>query len=366
MSPQNKNEQFVILFDTQVVEGKGNPYLALLYEALASQDIEVGWITGKKIPFWRAALKRNALPDIIHFQWQNQLFLGETFFETLFLTSQLFLQLITLRWLGVKFVWTVHNLVNHRHRQVQWELFASRWLARCVDVLLVHCESIRLKVSQTFRVPSEKIDVIHHGHYLDWYPSGLSRECARDELSLPLDKRIFLYFGHIQKYKGVDFLIKQFKQLSNENACLVIAGRPAYPGCADELAALAADDERILLRFRYLSDEDLVNYLKACDIVTLPYRDILTSGSVILAASYARPIIAPKIGCIRELPSEATILYIPAGDDNGLVEALRIASSYSDDKLVTMGQSVQKYVEKNTWKQAAQKIQKICLKILEK
>jgi hypothetical protein len=66
------------------------------------------------------------------------------------------------------------------------------------------------------------------------------------------------------------------------------------------------------------------------------------------------------------LPSEATILYIPAGDDNGLVEALRIASSYSDDKLVTMGQSVQKYVEKNTWKQAAQKIQKICLKILEK
>ena len=44
----------------------------------------------------------------------------------------------------------------------------------------------------------------------------------------------------------------------------------------------------------------------------LPFRDILTSGSAILALSHGRPVIAPAIGCLPEtLPADAAILYDP-------------------------------------------------------
>ena len=65
--------------------------------------------------------------------------------------------------------------------------------------------------------------------------------------------------------------------------------------------------------------------MNAADVVVLPYREILTSGAIILAMSFGKPIIAPKIGCIPDyIDDNGGFLYNPL-DVQGLLEAMRKA-----------------------------------------
>lgn len=68
-----------------------------------------------------------------------------------------------------------------------------------------------------------------------------------------------------------------------------------------------------------IDDFVLKDYMKAADVMVLPYRDIINSGSAILGMSFGKAIIAPHLGCIPEiLKSEGGILYDP-NDKNGLL-----------------------------------------------
>ena len=42
-------------------------------------------------------------------------------------------------------------------------------------------------------------------------------------------------------------------------------------------------------------------YLPATDLVVLPYRDILNSGSAVLALSFDRPVLVPRRGSLGDL-----------------------------------------------------------------
>ncbi len=64
------------------------------------------------------------------------------------------------------------------------------------------------------------------------------------------------------------------------------------------------------LALETIPDDQMQVYLRAADAVVLPYRDVLSSGSAILAMTFGQPVIAPAIGCLPEsLGSEGTILY---------------------------------------------------------
>jgi len=113
----------------------------------------------------------------------------------------------------------------------------------------------------------------------------------------------------------------------------VVAGRAFNRAEADAVRDVAGDDERITLRLEFIPDEELPVLLGAADAVALPFRDILTSGSAILAMSYGRPVIAPSLGCLPEtLPADGNLLYDP-DDDGGLRWALWRALTTDLDQL---------------------------------
>ena len=107
---------------------------------------------------------------------------------------------------------------------------------------------------------------------------------------------------------------------------LVIAGRPVGTTIETDLRAAAAGDARISLHLRAIPDDEMQLYLRACDAMVLPFRDVLTSGSAILAMSFGRAVIAPRLGCLPEtLTDDAAILYDPTAPDalrNALTTAL--------------------------------------------
>ena len=67
-------------------------------------------------------------------------------------------------------------------------------------------------------------------------------------------------------------------------------------------------------------------FLRGADVMVLPYRDVLTSGSAILGMTFGLPIVAPRIGCLPETLEGCSILYDadqPDGLRAALEEALR-------------------------------------------
>ena len=110
------------------------------------------------------------------------------------------------------------------------------------------------------------------------------------------------------------------------DARLLICGKPLPARIGRELEERAAADPRIVLRLERIPEEELSRVLRAADVVVLPFRDILTSGSAILALSHGRPVVAPALGCLPEtLPADATFLYDP-DDPDALAGALRRAA----------------------------------------
>jgi glycosyltransferase involved in cell wall biosynthesis len=147
------------------------------------------------------------------------------------------------------------------------------------------------------------------------------------------DTRVFLFVGAIRAYKGLSDLTDAFRHIHRPDVRVLIAGKPATDADTQLLAAAAAGDPRIELRLGFVPDEDLAVLLGAADAVVLPFRDILTSGSAILAMSYGRAVVAPSLGCLPEtLDPQASILYDPLSPD-ALANALESALSADLDAM---------------------------------
>ncbi|MFS8641463.1 MAG: glycosyltransferase, partial [Symbiobacteriaceae bacterium] len=205
---------------------------------------------------------------------------------------------------GLRLVWTVHNLHDHERRHPWLELFFHRRLVRLCDALIVHCRYARDAVCEAYRVPArlrERVHVIPHGHYLDCYENRLSREEARERLGLGAGDVVFLYLGMIRRYKGVPGLVRAFRRLEDPRARLIVAGRPATADLRAEIEAAMEGDGRIKAVLEHVPDGDIQLYMNAADAVVMPYEEIFTSGTVVLAMSFGRAVVAPRRGCLAEV-----------------------------------------------------------------
>jgi len=108
---------------------------------------------------------------------------------------------------------------------------------------------------------------------------------------------------------------------------------------------MAAGDG-ISLYLRYIEDNEVQVFFNACDIVVLPYLNILTSGAAVLALSFGRPVIAPDKGCIPELLNETmAFLY---HNQNELTAAM--ASAATNQNIPIMSNKAREKAEQLRWR----------------
>jgi glycosyltransferase involved in cell wall biosynthesis len=247
-------------------------------------------------------------------------------------------------------VWTVHNLYEHEGQHHALEQRLRRWLARHCAALIVHGPSAAESVRREYLVPERtEIALVPHGHYLDAYPAPRDRRAARAHLGLQLDAPTLLFLGQIRRYKGVPALIDAFAR-AGPGLQLVVAGRPHPPELGDELRARARDVAGVRLRLEYVPDDEVAAYVAACDLFVLPHEESLTSGSAVLAMSFGRACIAPRIGCFVELlGDEGGFLY---ESHDGLAGALRSALAQRQ-RWDEMGTRNRATIERSGWEQVA-------------
>lgn len=318
-----------------------NPYQRDLAESLSGHGVEVGGPTGGGPLGIVGALRRNGVPDVVHFHWLHGYVHSRRRLFSVLMSAFFLLQVVLLRLAGVRVVWTVHNLLSHANAtrldaeaptgRVDYtesgiDLAVRRLFAPLCDAIIVHCESARDVVERSYRLSpavSARCHVVHHGHYLDAYPNEVSRTDARERLGLDADARVFLYFGRIQEYKNVPRLVDAFSALDEANARLLVVGNPESDALETELRETSARDPRIRTAFGFVPGDDIQLYMNAADVVVLPFESILTSGSVMLAASFGKPVVAPALGCVGEFLA-GDVVYDPA-DPDGLEAALEKA-----------------------------------------
>ncbi len=280
---------------------KINPYNALLYRELQRRGVEVGEYRHGKL-FEKTV-------DLVHFHWPddyiNQKTLAKTWLRIMLLTATVYL----LKLKGSKLVWSVHNATPDNAIRPQLSLAFMQWFTRRCDGFIFMSEANKAAFYQCYQ-PAEtsRHAIIPHGHYRTYYPPAVSQLAAKHHLGLNAKRKVLLFLGMIKPYKNIEGLMYAFNEARLGNYQLVIAGRPDNSALRADLEALKGANTRLFLRF--IPDSELSVYMSAADVVILPYRTIPSSGALLLALSYNRPVIAPHMGAVVDLQKNLGLQWI--------------------------------------------------------
>ena len=309
---------------------ESNAYQRELAEGLRSEGVTVtAQATGRRriLPILQA-IRTHGRPDVLHLHWTEPYISGGRTDVSRIKALRTITELRLLRSAGTPVVWTAHDLSSHDRPVDPLQVRFNRALARVSSAVIVHCEAARAELLDALDLPASvarRVRVVPHGHYLAAYRNDIGRAEARQRLGVAGEGHVFAFIGWVRPYKGVRELITAFRELPGDGLRLLVAGQPGTDDFAREITALAAGDPRVVLTLGFVADDDLQLYLNAADAIALPYREIFTSGSVLLAMSFGRALIAPRRGCIGETLDEAGAILYDGDDVNGLPDALRRA-----------------------------------------
>ncbi|NQX12424.1 glycosyltransferase family 4 protein [Microbacteriaceae bacterium VKM Ac-2855] len=273
-----------------------NPYNARLYTAMTAEGVLV-----RDMSWLRLLIAR---VDIVHLHWPDLTFLsGIRQYRVVARLVFFFAFLAVARARGTRLVWTAHNINSHEERSTA---FLRGWyrklLTRNLDaVICLSADGIAAMRSAYPELKDVPAYVTPHGHYRHDYDFAITRSEARRLLDIPQDARLLVSVGQIRPYKNVPSLIEQFRARADDGTMLGVAGNPARGPLRSSIEAAAKADPRIVLELAFLSDERMALWLRASDLVVLPYSAIQNSGSAILAVSADRPVLVPDLGAMHEL-----------------------------------------------------------------
>ena len=333
---------------------ENNPYQKNLADELNNHHVKVSGLSYRV--FFLKDVWRSPEPTVLHLHWLHSFLVRTTYLKSLVSSNFFVLQILIVKLLGIKLVWTVHNLKNHDNGYLKLERFYTALIANLCDSIIVHGDSIKQEVETSLKLKNiQKIKVIPHGNYINCYENKLTAAEAKDRLGLNPNETTFLFLGLIRPYKGVPELIDAFEAIDRQNSRLLIVGKIWGEDREFHQTILQKTSARpkITLIPEFVPSDRLQLYFNACDVVVFPYKNILTSGAVLLAISFGKACIAPRIGCIRDtLDDDGSFLYDP-NSQNALADSLQRAID-NKSKLGAMGDRNLQLAKQLGWDKIAQ------------
>lgn len=133
----------------------------------------------------------------------------------------------------------------------------------------------------------------------------------------------FLFFGRIQKYKGLAYFVEAVRALHAQGLPVrgVIAGRG--PDLAP-LRPLIEGHPAFELHEGFIPESELPALFGAAQAVVLPYTDGTQSGVAAMALGFGRAVVSTRVGAVQEMVREGENgLLVPPRDAAALAAALR-------------------------------------------
>lgn len=198
---------------------------------------------------------------------------------------------------------------------------------RLANHLVVHNQYSLDHLSKIMKSIDE-VSVIPHGGFLDLVDPKVTRKDARRKLGFSDDKTYLLFFGKIKKVKRLDVLVKAMP-LIDESVELVIAGyewKEEYAKYKQMIQELGVR-HRVHEHVRYIEEEEREQFMKACDVMVLPYENIFQSGVMLMGMSYGMAIVSSDVYAFREVVEHGKNgLLFSSLDEKALAEQLNALS----------------------------------------
>jgi glycosyltransferase involved in cell wall biosynthesis len=212
-------------------------------------------------------------------------------------------------------VMTIHDPVHHSGGLSRdgWKMKVVQWLRRRVSRLIVHGPRMQAEVEKLDGRVAGRIDVVPHGI--------LGRAGIDDDIS-GYEPGTFLFFGRIQAYKGLRYLLDAGDILRGRRHVfrLVVAGTGSD---LEHHRKRIASASWVKLIDRYLSPAEVPELFRRAMAVVLPYTDATQSGVSAMAFAFARPVIATNVGDVPDTVIDGqTGLIVPPRDGKMLADAM--------------------------------------------
>lgn len=234
-----------------------------------------------------------------------------------------------------------------------WNYFARRAAQRARAVIAISTGLKDFYARQG--IPAAKIAVAHDAADLEVFEHSEPWGAARKRLGLPLDKKLVLYIGRIDGWKGVDTLCKAAAALPPEVRVAVIGGEP------EQVARMRETYPHVIF-LGYRPYRELPHNLAAADVLVIP-----NSAENIVSATYTsplklfaymaagKPIVASDIPSLREIISDDTAYFAEPDDPVSFAKAI-IRAITRMQEAYARAQHARAEVRKYDWKNRARLI----------
>jgi len=247
-------------------------------------------------------------------------------------------------------VWEAHNIPRNI------KLYKRYW-RECHKIVVIS-NGLKLDLIK-LGITADKIIVAPDGVDLKEFDISFpDQKLLRRELSLPIDKKLILYAGHLYDWKGAQTLADAADHLSPDYAIVFVGGTD---NDINQFKVKNSHRKNIFVLGR-VEHSRIPFYLKAADVLVLPNsgeKDIsklYTSPMKLFEYMAAeKPIVASDLPSIREILTEDnSVLVMP---DNALALAKGIDQVLSDGLLARrISNQAFEDVQSYTWQKRTSKI----------
>ena len=256
---------------------------------------------------------------------------------------------------GNKVLFLCHNVEEHEQKRMGW---LKRTLTRSVlkrgNGFILHSNGQERQLSLLLKEKPGPSFVSPHPLYQVFNKNRYTSTAARDKLGIPADQKTILFFGFIRKYKGLETLLRAMPvvKIYDPRILLLIVGevwggRREYNRYVSLIKELGLEGNTLFIN-RYVFNEEVEIYFKACDFVILPYTNGTGSGILQIAYGMGRAVAATRISAFEDVVEEGrTGCLVPPADEKQLAEA--IIKMYENGLLPSMEKEIIEYKSRFEW-----------------
>lgn len=215
---------------------------------------------------------------------------------------------------------TLHDAVPHEGECLSKRIFMRLHLLLLflfIRKIIVHSTAIRDQLPGFLRA---RTHLLPHVNYSLW---------ARGEPKMRGDGRfIVLFFGRLLRYKGLDYLLEEFRRLDPGRFELIIAGE-------GNIAEYDIHGDNIRIINRFIPDEEMAALFNEAHAIALPYVAASQSGVAYMAFAFEKPVVATRVGALADVVIDDQNGYLIQREAGALARALtRMADAATYSRLV--------------------------------